>query len=61
MTTLDLRPDAVALTLQAQELVRLLNVGDEHQAVELADTIAERAAAIAGDLHESAPVGYDSP
>lgn len=62
MTNLDLRPAAVQLTLEAQQLVGLLNRGgDERQVLDLADTIAERAAAIAGELHAPAAIGNDRP
>ena len=63
MTT-DLRPAAVQLTLEAQKLVQLLNRAggpDEPRVLELADTIAERATAIAGELHGSPAVGSDRP
>ena len=50
-TDLDLRPAAVKLALDAEQLVRLLNSSvDERQVADLAATIADRAAAIAEAL-----------
>lgn len=58
---LDLRPAAVQLTLESQQLVALLNRdSDDEQVLDLADRIADRATAIAGELHDSTATGNGS-